>query len=109
MKNEENFATASSDYLKELKRIKQQQKGTIMQYWAKQSIPAVAKTDNVEVLSNEFFPKSSQLDESDASNGATIEASKSGLSVGKKSTCYKTTGHETKAQNELRKKIDDQN
>lgn len=66
-KNDADFSTKSSDLLKELKSSTQQKKGTMMQFWAKQStaLPKMSVCNDV-TRPIEFSPNSSQFDEIDS-------------------------------------------
>ncbi len=54
--------TKSTELLKELKRIAQQNKGTMLQFWAKQASVLPTKTVD-STLPIQFLPNSSQFDE----------------------------------------------
>jgi hypothetical protein len=54
--------TKSTELLKELKRIAHQNKGTMLQFWAKQATVLPTKTVD-STLPIQFLPNSSQFDE----------------------------------------------
>ncbi|KZS10434.1 Uncharacterized protein APZ42_025101 [Daphnia magna] len=62
IKYDKDLPTKATDILKDLKHIAQQNKGTMLQFWAKQAIALPTKTVD-STLPVQFLPNSSQFDE----------------------------------------------
>ena len=101
MKNDKDLPAKSYGLLKKLKRIADQKKGTMLQFWAKQATALPTKTVDPPQLPIQFLPNSSQFHEidSDCATVADAEPEKS-----KKPA--KAGVSQTEAQNETKKESD---
>ncbi len=99
-KNDKYLPTKLEELLKELKRIAQQNKGTMLQFWAKLATALPTKTVD-STLPIQFLPNSSQFDEINSDCVAVLN----GESEKSKETA-KGGVSKTKAQDEIKAQID---